>query len=88
MMFQCCTATTGGEDDTGLIDPYVFRGDDFIGLPAFQYTVLVDADEWAKALRPTMALLGCTGTRIKLDTSWLVAMICLVLIPILKSRFL
>ncbi len=38
-------------------------------------------DEWAKALRPTMALLGCTGTRIKLDTSWLVAMICLVLIP-------
>lgn len=22
-------------------------------------------DEWAKALRPTMALLGCTGTRIK-----------------------
>ena len=58
MMFQCCTATTGGEDDTGLIDPYVFRGDDFIGLPAFQYTVLVDARRMGESITADDGFVG------------------------------
>ena len=58
MMFQCCTATTGGEDDTGLIDPYVFRGDDFIGLPAFQYTVLVDARRMGESIMADDGFVG------------------------------
>ena len=36
-------------------------------------------DEWAKALRPTMALLGCTGMFIRLDTMRLMGYIFVVL---------
>lgn len=43
-------------------------------------------DEWAKALRPTMALLGCTGMFISELTMRLVAAIFCVLIFVWMLR--
>ena len=43
--------------------------------------------EWAKALRPTIALLGCTGMFMRLDTNRLmpVILVALMLVSMLSS---
>ena len=40
---------------------------------------------WAKALRPTMALLGCTGTPVMLESIWLVRYSSWVAMPVSKG---
>jgi hypothetical protein len=52
--------------------PDRFGLDDFVGEPVLQDPVLMNPASWAKALRPTIALLGCGKLPVRYERSWLV----------------